>query len=169
MSAIAEALFPPELSQRTLARGIFSDPMNSVVITTYWSRASSPFCCFLVFTYLHEQSRQPYFRAWQLAWAAYSLHYVLDTFPAFFGCVLCQRAVPGGDGVVHFRFDAPDARPFAVPLVRRCGGSGGGGAGLLTLRGHIVNGVFRPDVQPPIQPGVGPGGNSAVLLGGILC
>ena len=30
----------------------------------------------------HEQSRQPYFRAWQLAWAFYSLHYVLDTFPS---------------------------------------------------------------------------------------
>ena len=28
---------------------------------------------FLVFTYLYEQSRQPYFRAWQLGWAAYSL------------------------------------------------------------------------------------------------
>ena len=37
---------------------------------------------FLVFTYLYEQSRQPYFRAWQFAWAAYSLHYVFDTFPA---------------------------------------------------------------------------------------
>ena len=32
---------------------------------------------FLVFTYLHEQSRQNYFRAWQVAWAAYTLHYAL--------------------------------------------------------------------------------------------
>jgi diguanylate cyclase (GGDEF)-like protein len=29
----------------------------------------------LVFTYLYEQNRHAYFRAWQLAWAAYSLHY----------------------------------------------------------------------------------------------
>ena len=35
---------------------------------------------FLLFTYLYEQSRQAYFRAWQLAWAGYSLHYVLDAF-----------------------------------------------------------------------------------------
>src|SRR5580698_3069623 len=35
---------------------------------------------FLVFTYLYEQSRQAYFRAWQMAWGAYSLHYVLDAF-----------------------------------------------------------------------------------------
>src|SRR5258705_7194240 len=33
---------------------------------------------FLVFTYLYEQSRQPYFRAWQLGWGAYSLHFGLD-------------------------------------------------------------------------------------------
>ena len=33
---------------------------------------------FLVFTYLHSQSRAGYFRMWQLGWAAYSLHYGLD-------------------------------------------------------------------------------------------
>lgn len=33
---------------------------------------------FLVFTYLYEQSRQPYFRAWQIGWAAYTLHYVVE-------------------------------------------------------------------------------------------
>jgi diguanylate cyclase (GGDEF)-like protein len=31
----------------------------------------------LVFTYLYEQNRHSYFRAWQLAWAAYTLHYAL--------------------------------------------------------------------------------------------
>jgi diguanylate cyclase (GGDEF)-like protein len=33
---------------------------------------------FLVFTYLYEQSRQTYFRAWQLGWGAYCLHFALD-------------------------------------------------------------------------------------------
>jgi diguanylate cyclase (GGDEF)-like protein len=37
---------------------------------------------FLVFTYLYEQSRQPYFRAWQLGWGAYSLHFGLDAWNA---------------------------------------------------------------------------------------
>ena len=37
---------------------------------------------FLVFTYLYEQSRQPYFRAWQLGWGAYSLHFGLDALNA---------------------------------------------------------------------------------------
>src|SRR5437763_15369043 len=40
---------------------------------------------FLVFTYLYEQSRQSYFRAWQLGWAAYTLHYALDAWIAFRG------------------------------------------------------------------------------------
>src|SRR5882762_8128004 len=32
----------------------------------------------LLFTYLYQQSRQAYFRAWQIAWACYSIHYALD-------------------------------------------------------------------------------------------
>jgi diguanylate cyclase (GGDEF)-like protein len=36
------------------------------------------FLLFLVFTYLHEQSRQPYFRAWQFAWGAYTLHFAME-------------------------------------------------------------------------------------------
>ena len=38
---------------------------------------------FLLFGYLYEQSRFPYFRAWQLAWAAYTLHYALDAWNAY--------------------------------------------------------------------------------------
>ena len=56
--------------------------MNSVVITTVVIPGFVSVLLFLVFTYLHEQSRLPYFRAWQLAWAAYCLHYVLDSFPS---------------------------------------------------------------------------------------
>ncbi|MBV8051451.1 MAG: GAF domain-containing protein, partial [Acidobacteriaceae bacterium] len=38
---------------------------------------------FLLFTYLYEQSRQQYFRAWQFAWAFYTAHYCLDGWDAF--------------------------------------------------------------------------------------
>jgi GAF domain-containing protein len=38
---------------------------------------------FLLFTYLYEQSRHQYFRAWQLGWAAYTLHYALDAWVMF--------------------------------------------------------------------------------------
>ncbi len=39
----------------------------------------------LVFTYLYEQNRHTYFRAWQLAWAAYTLHYALKAVEYFQG------------------------------------------------------------------------------------
>jgi len=39
----------------------------------------------LVFTYLYEQNRQHYFRAWQLAWAAYTLHYAIKAVEFFQG------------------------------------------------------------------------------------
>src|SRR5215467_13500354 len=38
---------------------------------------------FFVFTYLYEQSRQRYFRAWQMGWAAYTLHYLIDGWNTF--------------------------------------------------------------------------------------
>src|SRR5580658_9400355 len=39
----------------------------------------------LVFTYLYEQNRHSYFRAWQLAWAAYTLHYGLKALEHSYG------------------------------------------------------------------------------------
>jgi len=135
--------------------------MNSVVITTAVIPGFVSVLLFLVFTYLHEQSRQPYFRAWQLAWAAYSLHYVLDTFPsssvAFFVsqlflvamalCIFVSTRLMRGAS--HFRWYDAAVGAGCVILA------------LLTLRGHIVNGVFRPDVQPAIQLGIG---LAAILL-----
>src|SRR5581483_6190925 len=52
--------------------------MNSILISTAIFPGLVACLLFLLFTYLHEQSRQPYFRAWQLAWAAYTLHFLLD-------------------------------------------------------------------------------------------
>jgi diguanylate cyclase (GGDEF)-like protein len=135
--------------------------MNSVFITTVLIPGFVSVLLFLVFTYLHEQSRQTYFRAWQLAWAAYSLHYVLDTFPksslAFFVselflvamtlCIFVSTRLMRDS--YHFRWYDATVAGFGVLL-----------AGL-TLRGHIVNGVFRPDVQPAIRLGLG---LAAILL-----
>jgi diguanylate cyclase (GGDEF)-like protein len=39
----------------------------------------------LVFTYLYAQNRHSYFRAWQLAWAAYTLHYAVEAIIHFEG------------------------------------------------------------------------------------
>ena len=59
--------------------------MNSVAIGAVVLPGVVPLLLFLVFSYLHEQSRQPYFRAWQLAWAAYTLHFGLDAWSKALG------------------------------------------------------------------------------------
>ncbi len=57
--------------------------MNSVSISMIIVPGFVALLLFLVFTYLYEQSRQDYFRAWQLGWAAYTLHYALDGWSAY--------------------------------------------------------------------------------------
>ncbi|MFZ0734621.1 MAG: diguanylate cyclase [Candidatus Sulfotelmatobacter sp.] len=135
--------------------------MNSVVITTVLIPGFVSVLLFLVFTYLHEQSRLQYFRAWQLAWAAYSLHYILDAFPtssvAFFVselflvamalCIFVSTRMMRGPS--QFRWY--DAAVGAIGVV----------LALLTLRGHIVNGAFHPDAQPAVRLGLG---LAAILL-----
>ncbi len=59
--------------------------MNSVAISVVVVPGVIAFLLFLVFTYLYEQSRREYFRAWQLGWAAYALHYALDAWAAYRG------------------------------------------------------------------------------------
>jgi sterol desaturase/sphingolipid hydroxylase (fatty acid hydroxylase superfamily) len=52
--------------------------MTSVVISMVIIPGAVALLVFLLFSYLFEQSRKPYFRAWQLGWAAYVLHYAAD-------------------------------------------------------------------------------------------
>jgi diguanylate cyclase (GGDEF)-like protein len=135
--------------------------MNNVVITTVVVPGVVSVLLFLVFTYLREQSRQHYFRAWQLAWAAYSLHYVLDAFPSSpFGFFISELLL-----VVMALCIFVSTRLMRSSYGFRWYDAAVGAAGvilaLLTLRGHIVDGVFRPDVQPAIRLGLG---LAAVLL-----
>src|SRR5579872_3639071 len=56
--------------------------MDSLAINIVVVPGAVALLLFLLFTYLYEQSRQQYFRAWQLAWAFYTLHYGLDAWDA---------------------------------------------------------------------------------------
>ena len=59
--------------------------MSGVVVSMVIVPGVVALLLFLVFTYLYEQSRQAYFRAWQLAWAAYTLHYAVKAVEYFRG------------------------------------------------------------------------------------
>jgi diguanylate cyclase (GGDEF)-like protein len=129
--------------------------MNSNFVTTTLIPGVVSVLLFLVFYYLHEQSRQPYFRAWQWAWAFYSLHYVLDTFPtspvAFFVGELFLVAMALCIFVSTRLMRGPSRLRWYDGVVAAAGVA----LASLTLRGHMLNGVFRPDLQPAIRLGVG--------------
>ena len=59
--------------------------MNSVTTGLVIIPGAVALLVFLVFTYLYEQNRHSYFRAWQLAWAAYTLHYAIEALEYFQG------------------------------------------------------------------------------------
>jgi diguanylate cyclase (GGDEF)-like protein len=59
--------------------------MNSVSTGMVLIPGAVALLVFLVFTYLYEQNRHSYFRAWQLAWAAYTVHYALKATEYFRG------------------------------------------------------------------------------------
>jgi len=133
--------------------------MHSIAISEIVIPGFVSVLLFLVFTYLHEQSRQAYFRAWQMAWAAYSLHYVLDAVSAyrspsailaFFSSLflvamaLCifvsTRLMRSG-----YRFRWFDAALGTAGLVLAS----------VSFLGHIVNGGYVPDAHQSIRLGWG--------------
>ena len=59
--------------------------MNSEVISMILVPGLVALLLGIVFTYLYEQSRRPYFRAWQFGWIAYTLYYGLHISAVFQG------------------------------------------------------------------------------------
>ena len=59
--------------------------MNNVATGLVLIPGAVALLVFCVFWYLYEQNRHSYFRAWQLAWAAYTLHYAIEAAVYFQG------------------------------------------------------------------------------------
>ena len=107
---------------------------------------------FLLFWYLYEQSRQGYFRAWQLAWAAYTLHYAIEaighfrgpTSLLFFLSELCLVAMATCIFIAtRLSKERFQLKWYDVALVL---------AGVLmawvSLRAHMAGGTFVADAPP---------------------
>src|SRR5579863_6467106 len=133
--------------------------MNSVVISMVVIPGVVSLLLFLVFTYLYEQSRQAYFRAWQMAWAAYTLHYVLDAFSfyrapspvAFLASSLFLVAM-GMCIFVSTRLMRGPSRFFWYDAaLAACGVA----LAWINFQAHMVDGVFRPATQPGIALDLG--------------
>src|SRR5947209_11731724 len=126
--------------------------MNSLVISMVVVPGVVALLLFLVFTYLYEQSRQQYFHAWQLGWAAYTLHYALDAWSAFrepsslvyflgsLTMVAMALCIFVSTRLMRERFRL---RWYDIALAIV-----GVGLALWNLRVHVVSGVFRSEVLP---------------------
>jgi diguanylate cyclase (GGDEF)-like protein len=104
---------------------------------------------FLVFTYLYEQSRQSYFRAWQLGWAAYSLHYGLDAWNArepSAWVYLASSLLIVVMALCLFISTRLMRQRFRLRWYDVAIGVAGIALTLISLRYHMVGGVFQNDV-----------------------
>jgi diguanylate cyclase (GGDEF)-like protein len=111
---------------------------------------------FLVFTYLYEQSRQSYFRAWQLAWGAYSLHFGLDAWNAYDTpspwVYLASSLLIVVMALCLFISTRLMRERFRLRWYDFAIGVAGIALTLWSLRLHMVRGVFQNDL--PAQPHV---------------
>jgi hypothetical protein len=102
---------------------------------------------FLVFTYLYEQSRQNYFRAWQLAWAAYTLHYALEAFGHFrgpsAGLFFLSSLLLVTMAICIFVSTRLMRGPFQLKWYDSALALAGVVLAYLNLRAHMVGGVFN--------------------------
>jgi diguanylate cyclase (GGDEF)-like protein len=110
---------------------------------------------FLVFTYLYEQSRQPYFRAWQIGWAAYTLHFALDAWNSYHApsawVYLAGSLLVVVMGLCLFVSTRLMRERFRLRWFDVLIGLAGVGLVLWNLRDHLVNGVFRNEVVSPLH------------------
>src|SRR2546423_7295283 len=108
---------------------------------------------FLVFSYLYEQSRQSYFRAWQLAWAAYTLHYALEAVGHFRGpsavLFLLSSLLLVAMAICIFVSTRLMKEPFQLKWYDVALSMIGVVLAYVSLRAHMASGVFSEKATPP--------------------
>src|SRR6266850_1692988 len=107
---------------------------------------------FLVFSYLYEQSRQSYFRAWQLAWAAYTLHYALEAVGHFRGpsaaLFFLSSLLLVAMAICIFVSTRLMRGPLQLKWYDGALALTGAALAYLNLRAHTVDGVFSAKAAP---------------------
>jgi len=108
---------------------------------------------FLVFTYLYEQNRHTYFRAWQLAWAAYTLHYALKAVEYFQGpsalLSLLSSLLLVAMAICIFVSTRLMKEPFQLKWYDVALTVTGVLLSYVSLRAHMASGVFSEKATPP--------------------
>src|SRR5437867_3513172 len=124
--------------------------MDSVTISTVVVPAVVALVLFLVFTYLYEQTRQDYFRAWQLGWGAYTLHYVLDAWSVFrypsAATSLLASLLLVAMALSIFISTRLMRERFRLRWYDAVVGAAGAGLSVWNLKQHMVGGAFHPEL-----------------------
>src|SRR5215472_13413301 len=107
---------------------------------------------FLLFTYLYEQSRQQYFRAWQIGWGAYCLHYALDFYRGYSSAVLLLGSLLlVAMALSIFVSTRLMQERFRVKWYDIALGVIGTILAIWNLRAHYVDGRFTPGAGVPLH------------------
>jgi diguanylate cyclase (GGDEF)-like protein len=126
--------------------------MNSVTISLLVVPAVVALLLFLVFTYLYEQTRQDYFRAWQLGWGAYTLHYILDAWSAFRNpsavIALLASLLLAAMALCIFISTRLMREKFRLRWYDVAVGLAGVALSLWNLKQQMVGRVFHPEIVP---------------------
>src|SRR6266403_1996973 len=127
--------------------------MNSVATGLVLIPGAVALLVFLVFTYLYEQNRHSYFRAWQLAWAAYTLHYALKAVEYYQGpsalLFLLSSLLLVGMAICIFVSTRLMKEPFQLKWYDVAMTVIGVLLAYVSLRAHMATGVFSEKATPP--------------------
>jgi len=126
--------------------------MNSVATGLVLIPGAVALLVLLVFTYLYEQNRHSYFRAWQLAWAAYTLHYAVEAVIYFQGpspgLFFLSAALLVGMAVCIFVSTRLMKEQFQLKWYDVALTVAGIVMAYVSLRSHMVDGTFSKNATP---------------------
>ena len=128
--------------------------MNSVVIGLVLVPGAVALLVFGVFWYLYEQNRHSYFRAWQMAWAAYTVHYAVEALIYFRGPSAVPLFVSSlllvGMAACIFVSTRLMKEPFHLKWYDIAVVLAGTALTYIRVRAHMAGGTFHEQANVPI-------------------
>ena len=145
--------------------------MDTIPISVVMGPGLVALLLLLLFTYLYEQSRHQYFRAWQLGWAAYTLHYAADSWvvfraPSALISIFSSLLLTAMALCIFVSTRLMGRKRFSLRWYDVALGVGGIGLAIWNLRAQTVGGVFHPESlsNPHLPLDIGLGVVLLVLL-----
>ena len=127
--------------------------MNSMTIGLVIIPGAIALLVLLLFSYLYEQNRHSYFRAWQLAWAAYTLHYAIEALEYLQGPSVSLFFVSNlllvAMAICIFVSTRLMREPFRLKWYDTALALTGVALTGVNLRAHLANGIFTDSAVLP--------------------